>query len=136
MSVDIAALAVQCRGCHGHNTELYVVKDSYYIRRCGDCDLRFVHPQPSHEELSELYSASYFSRGNKYAALLDPKHDPNWLNDQSRVELVKRWCSRGRLLDIGCAVGGFLAVAKEHGFDVEGIEVARYAAERARSRLQ
>jgi SAM-dependent methyltransferase len=94
-----------------------------------------VYPQPSKEELGKLYSAAYFSRGNKYAAALDPKHDPNWLNDQSKVELVKRWCASGTLLDVGCALGGFLAVAQEHGFEVEGVEIAEYAAEQARARL-
>jgi 2-polyprenyl-3-methyl-5-hydroxy-6-metoxy-1,4-benzoquinol methylase len=127
--------AAQCPGCLGNSTKLYVVKNSYPIHRCSNCELLFVHPQPSKEQLGKVYSASYFSRGNKYAAALDPKHDPNWLNDQCKVELVKRWCSSGTLLDIGCALGGFLAVAKEHGFEVEGIEIVGYAAEQARSRL-
>jgi SAM-dependent methyltransferase len=114
---------------------LYVVKNSYPIHRCSNCELLFVHPQPSQEELGKLYSAAYFSRGNKYAAALEPQHDPNWLNDQYKVELVKRWCSSGTLLDVGCALGGFLAMAKEHGFEVEGVEIAEYAAEQARTRL-
>lgn len=133
---NTVASAAQCPGCLGNNTNLHVVKNSYPIRRCSNCELLFVHPQPSKEELSKLYSASYFSRGNKYVAALDPKHDPNWLNDQSKVKVVKRWCSGGHLLDIGCALGGFLAVAKEHGFEVEGVEVVEYAAEQARTKLR
>jgi len=132
---DTAASAAQCPGCLGNNTSLHVVKNSYPICRCSNCELLFVHPQPSQQELDKLYSASYFSRGNKYAAALDPQHDPNWLNDESKVEVVKRWCSGGTLLDIGCALGGFLAVAKEHGFEVEGVEIVDYAAEQARTRL-
>ena len=129
------ASAAQCPGCLGNSTKLHVVKNSYPIHRCSNCELLFVHPQPSKEELGKLYSASYFSRGNKYAAALDPKHDPNWLNDQRKAELVKRWCSSGTLLDVGCALGGFLAVAKEQGFQVEGVEIVEYAAEQARTRL-
>jgi SAM-dependent methyltransferase len=134
MPSDLAS-AVQCPGCLGHSTKLHVVKNSYPIYRCSSCELLFVYPQPSKEELGELYSASYFSRGNKYAPELDPKHDPNRLNDQSKVELIKRWCSRGALLDVGCALGGFLAVANEQGFEVEGVEIAEYAAQQARTRL-
>ena len=129
------ASPLQCPGCLGNSTKLHVIKSSYPIHRCRSCELLFVHPQPSKEELGKLYSASYFSRGNKYATALDPKHDPNRLNDQSKVELVKRWCSSGTLLDVGCAVGGFLAIAKEYGFEVEGVEIAEYAAEQARTRL-
>jgi SAM-dependent methyltransferase len=127
--------AVQCPGCLRNSTKLYTVKNSYPIHRCSNCELLFVHPQPSKEELGKIYSASYFSRGNKYAAALAPQHDLNWHNDQRKVELVKRWCSSGTLLDVGCAFGGFLAVAKEHGFEVEGIELADYPAEQARTRL-
>jgi 2-polyprenyl-3-methyl-5-hydroxy-6-metoxy-1,4-benzoquinol methylase len=135
MTDNTVTSAAQCPGCLGNSTKLYVVKNSYPIHRCSNCELLFVHPQPSKEELGKLYSASYLSRGNKYAAALDPKHDPNWLNDQCKVEFVKRWCPSGTLLDVGCALGGFLAVAKEHGFEVEGVEIVEYAAEQARTRL-
>ena len=135
MSDKTVASAAQCPGCLGNSTKLHVIKNSYPIHRCSDCELLFVHPQPAKEELGKLYSASYFSRGDKYAAAWDPKHDPNWLNDQCKVELVKRWCSSGTLLDVGCALGGFLAVAKEHGFEVEGVEIGKYAAKQARTRL-
>ena len=129
-------VAFRCPLCSGRFTRLHVIKNSYPIHQCHNCELLFVHPQPSNEELRELYSAAYFSRGNKYAAALDPTHDPNWLNDECKVDLVRRWCSGGALLDVGCALGGFLAVAKEHGFQVEGVEIAEYAAEQARSRVQ
>jgi SAM-dependent methyltransferase len=135
MSDNTAASPAQCPGCLGNCTKLHVVKNAYPIHRCSNCELLFVHPQPSTEELGKLYSAAYFSRGNKYAAALEPQHDPNWLNDQAKVELIKRWCARGTLLDVGCALGGFLAVAQEHGFEVEGVEIAEYAAEQARTRL-
>jgi len=126
---------VRCPGCLNGRTKLHVIKNCYPIQRCLDCELLFVHPQPSKEEIGKLYSASYFSRGNKYVVALDSRQDPNWLNDQSKVQLVKRWCSGGNLLDIGCALGGFLGVAKEHGFAVEGVEIGEYAAEQARDRF-
>ena len=128
----VVSAAAQCPGCLGTKTQLHAVKNSFPIQRCHDCGTLFVHPQPSKEDLGKLYSESYFSRGNKYAAALDPKHDPNWLNDESKIDLLKRWCPAGKLLDVGCALGGFLAVAREHGYEVEGIEIGQYAAEQAR----
>ncbi len=133
---DSVETAARCPVCLGEQTQFYLTKNSYPIRRCSNCELLFVYPQPTKEELNNVYSASYFSRGNKYAAILDRKYDPNWLNDVCKLELVTRWCRTGTLLDIGCALGGFLAVAKEYGFKVEGVEIARYAAEQACERLQ
>jgi SAM-dependent methyltransferase len=37
-----------------------------------------------------------------------------------------------RLLDVGCAAGFFLEVARERGWTVEGVEVSDYAADQAR----
>jgi 2-polyprenyl-3-methyl-5-hydroxy-6-metoxy-1,4-benzoquinol methylase len=126
----------ECPACLGHRTSLHLRKDSYRVHRCSSCELLFVHPQPSKEELEKLYSAAYFGRGGKYDAALPRYDDPNWLNDEGKVAIIKRWRSGGSLLDVGCAVGGFLAVAREHGFEVEGVELAPYAAEQARARLQ
>jgi len=51
-----------------------------------------------------------------------------------RVGLVRRHAARGRLLDVGCADGGFLAAARDAGFDVRGVEPAGSAVAVARKR--
>jgi 2-polyprenyl-3-methyl-5-hydroxy-6-metoxy-1,4-benzoquinol methylase len=40
----------------------------------------------------------------------------------------------GLLLDVGCAEGGFLELATDAGWSVEGLEISRLAAEQARKR--
>ena len=49
--------------------------------------------------------------------------------------MIKRYVPRGQLLDIGCAGGYLLEVARdEFGYDVKGIEVSEEMSTRARSR--
>src|SRR5919201_1177301 len=49
---------------------------------------------------------------------------------------VRRFVPGGRLLDVGCHVGTFLALAEQEGFDVSGVEPSRWAAQIARSRIR
>ncbi len=50
------------------------------------------------------------------------------------VEVVLRHKNRGRFLDIGCAVGFLLEEARNAGFEVEGIELNKKAAEIVRAK--
>ena len=111
-------------------------KHGYTIYRCGECNLLFVHPQPSPEDIIALYGPAYFERGNKYS--FDPENgelNPDRHNNLVRISVLQQYKPSGRLLDVGCAEGGFLEVAREMGFNVSGIEVSDYAATYARGKL-
>jgi 2-polyprenyl-3-methyl-5-hydroxy-6-metoxy-1,4-benzoquinol methylase len=101
--------------------------------RCPACDLVFA-PASSHERLRELYRDDYFE---DYG--MEGRYDDD--ADQRRREAQVRagWLLRtgprtGRLLEIGCASGWFLAAARTVGFEVVGIEPAEDMAATARDR--
>lgn len=54
----------------------------------------------------------------------------------SRIILphIKRFISSGKVLDVGCATGEFLLVAKKFGYSGEGLELSRWSSEIARKR--
>jgi SAM-dependent methyltransferase len=54
---------------------------------------------------------------------------------ESELAMLAKRGMRGSVLDIGCAVGTFLVHAKQHGWDVEGVEIADFAREEASRRL-
>jgi 2-polyprenyl-3-methyl-5-hydroxy-6-metoxy-1,4-benzoquinol methylase len=53
----------------------------------------------------------------------------------SRVRFVQRFKRDGKLLDVGCASGHFLAAARDAGFNVCGIEVSEWAVKEGKERL-
>ncbi|HKS82413.1 MAG TPA: class I SAM-dependent methyltransferase [Candidatus Acidoferrales bacterium] len=85
---------------------------------CASCDLHFWHPlkMPDYSH----YEAAY--QGRDHTAMpLEPGHR-FFLADPKAPK-------RGRLLDLGCGVGNFLAAARDAGFEVFGAEFNRNAVE-------
>ena len=74
-----------------------------------------------------------------YAALQDATYD---VEDDNRLRTARAFLGwveryqpqRGRLLDVGCASGMFVAVADQAGWQVTGLEVSSWAIERAQQR--
>lgn len=89
-------------------------------------------------QIKKLYSKSYFTRDQKEyfsPCLRDIQYDNYRIIDfNHRLRelngLVKT--KRRRLLDIGCATGTFLILAKEAGWEGQGIDVSHYAIEIAK----
>jgi SAM-dependent methyltransferase len=77
------------------------------------------------------YSQDYFEKygaGKKsysHASATDPSH--------LRIlkEILTLNYREGAILDIGCATGTFLKLAKEHGFKTYGVEISDWAAKKA-----
>jgi SAM-dependent methyltransferase len=92
----------------------------------------FVHPQPAADELQAIYGAEYFRRGLKYGsgAGIDPAQQANY-NFQVAEVMQSVSGSGPRLLDVGCARGGFVKTALENGLDAWGIEPSAAAVNEA-----
>jgi len=52
---------------------------------------------------------------------LDEEHRLAEMNAKSRLDVIRRYCRSGKLLEVGCARGDFLRVAREY-FAVSGVE--------------
>jgi SAM-dependent methyltransferase len=97
----------------------------------------FSNPQPTDEQLAEIYSADYFlgaGTDEGRSATRDMKRATARLY----LEEIKRYCGNagGRLLEVGCGDGDFLVEAEAAGFAVTGVELAPAACEQARARLK
>lgn len=87
---------------------------SYY--RCSSCDLIFLSPIPAN--LGDYYPKQYYtlpSSTRQFESGAEP--------ERYKLELVQRFISEGRLLEIGPSNGNFTLLAKNSGFDVEALEM-------------
>jgi 2-polyprenyl-3-methyl-5-hydroxy-6-metoxy-1,4-benzoquinol methylase len=56
------------------------------------------------------------------------------LSSESVIKVIKQYLPSGRILDVGCATGDFLKVAKDFGYSVEGLELSRWSSNIAQER--
>jgi len=93
-----------------------------------------MHPQPSEEELLRFYSSEYYGDG-------DAKFDQVTEGAVAmfvwwRAHLLKGFLPpAGKLLDVGCGRGNFLAAMTKLGFSVYGTELTDASAARSRRKF-
>ena len=86
----------------------------FTISRCNECGMCYLNPQPTFEDIHKVYPRVY---ADKYM-----KELPYRLFDK-RIKLLKSLLPDGRLLEIGCAAGHFLNIARASGYEVSGVEI-------------
>lgn len=112
----------KCYLC-GHKEKGFVIAiDGYKILNCKICGLGFLDSNATENPSENIYSEIYWQEDH---AVKDPKNViPQYI---PKVNFIKKFKRQGKLLDIGCGLGYFLATAKNEGFSVLGIESSPWA---------
>ncbi len=113
----------ECELCHSKYK-----RASGKLEICNCCN--FVTAGRSYFSRSnqKLYGSSYFKQGD-YFSYVDEK-EALTRNFKERLSRIKKYISKGRLLEIGSAYGYFLNLAKDT-FECEGLEYSREAAHKS-----
>ena len=101
---------------------VYNISDDYFsVVRCPACDLSYVSPRPTEEEIKDFYPDLFYRTNLDGQELLHRQCLATHLKLKilPDVSVMNR---DSRILDIGCSRGEFLHVMKSFGFDVYGVE--------------
>jgi len=101
---------------------------------CKGCGLVFISPRRSDEEIQKAYQA-----GEDWDYV--SQQTPRMKSFEKVLDKIERYYpKRGSILDIGAGAGFFLAVAKQRGWQTDGIELnswlGDYGAEKFGLRIQ
>lgn len=114
----------------------------FSVVRCRTCDLMRTDPRPTPDTIGFYYPDDYepyrTTQPVTKAPTAPPTVDvPKWKRHiWQAIELRNRPLPPlvpGRMLEVGCGSGSFLYEMAERGWQVEGIEFSKTAAERARA---
>ena len=128
------AIADLCPICNSGPALHFGVVDEYALSRCETCGHLYLPGGVSENLLAESYGADYYGYADAGSAKLG--YD-NYLRDSEkrirgfrhRLSTLERFVSPpARLLDFGCAVGLFVRVAQERGWQAIGYDRSEWAA--------
>lgn len=125
-----------CPICKRQKFKKFFAMPGYRLAKCLSCNMVWDF-LPS-DNLTRQYSKDYFLNENSkggYANYFEGMsiNKKTFSNRLKKIE--KKTKKRGKLLDVGCALGDCLVEAKRLGWkNMEGLEVSNYAFEHARKR--
>lgn len=98
---------------------------TWRIHRCLDCGFGWTEPALRDEEIKQHYPPTYLGDTER---TLDEflsgrlQRSRSWKKEAEKVDLVQRFVSGGRILDVGCGDGKFLWALDSRRWDRTGVE--------------
>lgn len=113
-------------------------------RKCDHCQLIFIDPQPTEEQIRELYGEAYFSslenynRELKEVAYIDLAKNIDFSKPQKFTDYVLQHYpgQQFKFLEVGCGPGYLLKRLQLLGWEVNGLEISEFSASFGRERFQ
>lgn len=126
----------------GHFNNYLTCKDytvsgeEFNLVTCTNCSFTFTNPRPKADELHQYYqSQDYISHSNKSNSPVNfiYKIARNFTL-KKKVALINSLNAKGRMLDIGCGTGHFIAACQHDGWSINGVEPDENARKIARDK--
>lgn len=113
-----------CPVCGGATATAFAATDRnrrlsserFTYHRCGACGTLALLPVPV--DLGRYYPPEYYRLPSSRAELM-----VGAAPERAKLEIVARLVPRGRLVEVGPAIGGFVAVAQAAGYETSAVEM-------------
>lgn len=136
-------IKISCPLCRGKNHQRLYQKDGFWIVECKDCGLVFVNPRLGISEIRDHYDKQYYKSDNPSDKTRYTDYNFRYLrsHEKKRFEdifknFAKFLPKKGRLLDVGAATGFLVSEANKRGWQAEGVEISKWAADYGREKLK
>lgn len=128
---------MDCSICHSTQVEIkFNIDDKHQVLCCRNCGIEFLFPQLNDDDLEKLYTENYYhSWGIEDETENNVTQKMKMATFELRLNLIRQFVSCGKILDVGCATGYFLEVAKEKDFDPYGVEFSEFSASLAKKKF-
>ena len=126
---------IACVGCLSKDKSFFGKKSGFSLYKCLNCGMISLYDLP--KSSSEVYDAEYFSGGGGGFGYVNYDEDKEPMREgfKKYLKMIEKLLNgKGKLFDVGAATGFFMALAKDAGFTVSGVELSAFAAGKARER--
>ncbi|WP_447968677.1 class I SAM-dependent methyltransferase [Nitrospira sp. M1] len=117
-------LVKACAVCGSREFTQLTEAPNFNYFQCHTCRVIFLSPQPRPEALKAQYTRPGLLQDGPASAWFH--HNKYYLKKlyQERLNDILQYVTTGILLDVGCGMGDFCAVAREAGFSGSGTELS------------
>ena len=116
---------MRCDCCGSKTWHQLFVENGVHLGQCPDCDLLYVEEMPATDtRMTEIEEGHYAGTQEMLSAARQLEGERILeARFQTFVDLAREFAPAGRWLDIGCGAGLLLQLARQAGYQPEGLEL-------------
>lgn len=125
---------IKCTVCRS-NLQPFLVKNRFTLARCPACGLIRTDLKRDYAAfVDHYYERGYFTGDRSRVAYINYEDDKPYIvaNMRKFISYIGAYKLKGKLLDVGCALGFFTQLAQQSGYDAYGIDPSDFAVSKAK----